>query len=262
LCLLRAAWVREERATWLALGLGIVCWWPANMTYHLWIARRTPIPFPSISDAFWLASYPAFYVGIVLAARRHVASRHIGLWLDGVLGGLALAALTSAVVLQVALKGLGGPPATVATLLAYPLADIFLLLAAGVLVAGHFEPLNLLAIALASATILVAMLRTTLTVREVRALAESRRLAETDDLTGLGNRRHFFRRLDERLGEAVRGQTSVTLLLIDLDRFKELNDTLGHHVGDRLLREIGRRLRIALQPIETVARLGRDKFAL
>jgi len=353
LCLLRVAWVAEERSTWLALGIGILCWWPANMTYHLWVARQTPIPFPSISDAFWLASYPAFYVAIVLAARRHLAALQAGLWLDGLLGGLALGALTAAVVLQVVLQSLGGPPATVATLLAYPLADIvllgllaamfvlsgrragrrwatmvsgmlllfaadsiylvqvatgsyevggpiealwpialllpalaawqradeaelpaseakhllalpslFLLVAAGVLVADHFESLNLLAIALAAATILVVMLRTMLTVREVRALGESRRLAETDDLTGLPNRRHFFRRLEERLENAERTQTSVTLLLIDLDRFKELNDTLGHHVGDRLLREIGRRLQLGLEPIETVARLGGDEFAI
>ena len=79
-----------------------------------------------------------------------------------------------------------------------------------------------------------------------------------DGLTGLPNRALFRRRLDQSLESGG----SVAVLLLDLDRFKEVNDTLGHHHGDELLREVGGRLRGALRQGDTVARLGGDEFAL
>jgi len=86
--------------------------------------------------------------------------------------------------------------------------------------------------------------------------------ANTDDLTGLANRRYFLRRLSSALRTAAREERSVGLLMIDLDRFKELNDTLGHHVGDRLLEQFGPRLRQAVRGADTLARLGGDEFAV
>jgi hypothetical protein len=65
-------------------------------------------------------------------------------------------------------------------------------------------------------------------VRDVQALAESRRLAESDELTGLLNRRGFTLRLERALREVRHGGSELALLLIDLNRFKEVNDTLGH----------------------------------
>jgi diguanylate cyclase (GGDEF)-like protein len=88
------------------------------------------------------------------------------------------------------------------------------------------------------------------------------RLAQTDSLTGLVNRGAFTSGLCERL-EAARGTgEQVALFVIDLDRFKSLNDSLGHHAGDMLLAELGQRLREDAQPGELIARLGGDEFAI
>jgi diguanylate cyclase (GGDEF)-like protein len=88
------------------------------------------------------------------------------------------------------------------------------------------------------------------------------RLAQTDSLTGLVNRGAFTSELCERLDTAEAAGRSVALFVIDLDRFKHLNDTLGHHAGDIFLAEIGERLRADASPNELVARLGGDEFAL
>lgn len=87
-------------------------------------------------------------------------------------------------------------------------------------------------------------------------------LARTDSLTGLLNRGAFTSALIERLEKAERSGGSIFLLLVDLDRFKNLNDSLGHHAGDELLREIGRRLKAQAREGELVARLGGDEFAV
>jgi diguanylate cyclase (GGDEF)-like protein len=86
--------------------------------------------------------------------------------------------------------------------------------------------------------------------------------ADTDQLTGLANRRAFLRRLDTALRHAGKDDRSVALLMIDLDHFKELNDTMGHHTGDLLLQQVGPRLRQALREADTLARLGGDEFAV
>lgn len=88
------------------------------------------------------------------------------------------------------------------------------------------------------------------------------RLAQTDSLTGLMNRGAFTSALCERLEEARETGCAVALFVVDLDRFKHLNDTLGHHAGDLLLAEMGERLRAEAAPGELVARLGGDEFAL
>ncbi len=128
------------------------------------------------------------------------------------------------------------------------------LLASGALASAMPVP----AVALAIATVLIAAVRVALVVRDVQNLFESRRLAESDELTGLLNRRGLSLRLETAL-QAVHGGSAVSLLLLDLNRFKEVNDTLGHHAGDQLLEEVARRLRICL-PDTTLARLGGDEF--
>jgi diguanylate cyclase (GGDEF)-like protein len=88
-----------------------------------------------------------------------------------------------------------------------------------------------------------------------------RRAALTDELTGLGNRSLMALELSRAL-DRRRDDEEVALVLIDLDRFKEINDTLGHHYGDRLLQLVGPRLTPGLRPEDVVARLGGDEFAV
>ena len=83
-----------------------------------------------------------------------------------------------------------------------------------------------------------------------------------DALTSLPNRVLFDDRLKIALAHAVRSQKKIAVMLLDLDRFKEINDTLGHDVGDKLLRAIGNRLTRLLRKSDTIARLGGDEFLL
>ncbi|MEA2226415.1 MAG: diguanylate cyclase [Solirubrobacteraceae bacterium] len=131
----------------------------------------------------------------------------------------------------------------------------------GVLITTGVEQ-DPVAVVLAACAVCASMARTALTFNEVRGVAEARRLAATDDLTGLPNRRHFDRRLRGALGAARARGGSLALLLIDLDRFKELNDTLGHRAGDLVLAQIGPRLSTVLRAGDVLARLGGDEFAV
>jgi diguanylate cyclase (GGDEF)-like protein len=88
------------------------------------------------------------------------------------------------------------------------------------------------------------------------------RIATTDELTGLANRERFRARLHQQIVEAKAANESFGVMLLDLDRFKEVNDTLGHHYGDELLRDLGPRLAEAVGPEGLVARLGGDEFAV
>ena len=84
----------------------------------------------------------------------------------------------------------------------------------------------------------------------------------SDPLTGLPNRASFQARLNEARARLDRGGEGFAVLSVDLDRFKQVNDTLGHPVGDALLRKVAERLESALRPTDTVARFGGDEFAL
>ena len=86
--------------------------------------------------------------------------------------------------------------------------------------------------------------------------------ASHDMLTGLPNRKLLVEKCHEALEDAGRDGRPVAVFVLDLDRFKEVNDTLGHQVGDQVLQEVGRRLAAAIRPDDTVARLGGDEFAV
>jgi diguanylate cyclase (GGDEF)-like protein len=88
------------------------------------------------------------------------------------------------------------------------------------------------------------------------------KLALYDALTGLANRRLFHDRLEQAFLSAQRNGTGFALMLLDLDRFKDINDTLGHHSGDAVLEQLAMRLKDVARASDTVARLGGDEFAL
>jgi diguanylate cyclase (GGDEF)-like protein/PAS domain S-box-containing protein len=95
-----------------------------------------------------------------------------------------------------------------------------------------------------------------------RAEQELQFLALHDTLTGLPNRSLFTDRLQHAISTATRDKSSFGLLVMDMDRFKEVNDSLGHHSGDMLLQQIASRLRGVLREFDTVARLGGDEFGV
>ncbi len=350
--MLRAVRVRQARGPWLVIGVGLSLYGVGNLLWALWFEHMASPPIPSASDGLWLALYPASYVGLVWLARGAKRRASAGVWLDGIVAGLGIAALGAAVVVGPVLSSAAGPAAAVATNLAYPVGDLvlaalvigilafrgwrldrcwamlgagflalcvadiiyllhvaggapdssllanvfylsgvallalaawqptagsparseglsvllipvaFAVMAVGVFLYDHFNRLDPVAISLATLTVLGVLVRTALTFRDVRALAETRRQATTDDLTSLPNRRLFMHRAAQAISAALASGGSAALFIIDLDHFKELNDTLGHHAGDALLRQIGPRMQGSLRATDTLARLGGDEFGL
>jgi diguanylate cyclase (GGDEF)-like protein len=346
ICLARAALVATERPAWLAIGGG-VCLYAGGWLVDLFVYDGAAT-MPSVADGLWLSAYLGFYPGVVLLGRERFARRGLGMWLDGLLGSLALAAVTAATALHGSLAHLdagGGAAAVGAT---YPVADVALLtflatmyassswrpsrsgtallagllvlagvdtlfavdsassgwsagasydplwgvamllvaaaawsparratlhrdtrrrllfpsafaaIAVAVLVYGQTTRLSVAPVALAVLALVTVMVRMALLLKETATLAVSRKLSLTDDLTGLDNRRSFSAEVDA----AIADERPFALLMIDLDQFKELNDTLGHHLGDELLRCVGPRLTSVIRDGDVVARLGGDEFGV
>jgi diguanylate cyclase (GGDEF)-like protein len=346
LCLARAATMVDERAAWLAIGGGISLYaagWVVDFSIY-----DDGSSMPAIAHGLWLAAYVGFYPGVVLLGRERFARRGLGMWLDGVLGALAVAAASVATALHGSLSNLDAGGGAAAIGAAYPVADVALLtflatmyasstwrpsrsgtvlltgllllvgadtlyaidsasdgwfagetydplwgvamlliaaaawlparratlqrdtrrallfpsafaaIAVAVLVYGQTTRLNAAAVVLAVLALVIVMVRTALLLKETAALAVSRKLSLTDDLTGLDNRRSFTADIES----AIADDRLFALLMIDLDQFKELNDTLGHHLGDELLRCVGPRLGSVVRDGDVVARLGGDEFGV
>jgi diguanylate cyclase (GGDEF)-like protein len=110
------------------------------------------------------------------------------------------------------------------------------------------------------ALLLRNLLRASTQLQAERAEAQHRALH--DPLTGLGNRALFLDRLHQAVNAMSRGEPRLALLTLDLDRFKQVNDTLGHEAGDELLRQVAGRITSMLRSGDTLVRLGGDEFAI
>ena len=95
-----------------------------------------------------------------------------------------------------------------------------------------------------------------------RAHAKAEKLASEDSLTGTANRRVFSQALSRLASDDIEPGSGFAILSLDIDRFKTINDTMGHGVGDQLLQQVAQRLKQSLRPQDIVARLGGDEFAV
>jgi two-component system, cell cycle response regulator len=123
----RALRMPAERRAWLALGVGLLLWGFGQTYYSVVLYYAEPAPFPSPSDAGFLAFYPASFVALVLLLRARVAHLDPLAWVDALIGALAVAAVAAALIFPPVLEALGGSPLGVAVSLAYPCMDLVLL---------------------------------------------------------------------------------------------------------------------------------------
>jgi two-component system, cell cycle response regulator len=353
--LARGAIVQAQRAAWLTMGAGLVCWCLGDLYYALFVEGPGAVGGKvSPADALYLVFYPCCYVAVVLLLGAHLRELRIGMWLDGLIGGLAAAGVGAAIILPPILHGAHGDAASLGVALAYPIGDLLLLVftigalgvtgwrpgrvwlliaaamltsavadsgylyltaansyhegdwvqflwpasavllaiaawtpwprparrrvedwrlvsvpslsllaALGVLIYGNLHSqITPVALILAIATVLAVCVHLMMTVREnIAMLAGSRRLALTDPLTGLGNRRQLMEDLNVACRRVSAGET-WELMLYDLNGFKRYNDTFGHPAGDALLARLSDKLKTVVAPYGTAYRMGGDEFCV
>ncbi len=126
----------------------------------------------------------------------------------------------------------------------------------------NHRPLDGLAVAFAVASVLAGLWRLGYIFRDNARLADARRQALHDPLTGLPNRRLLFERLEDALASGSDVGPRTAVLVIDIDRFKDINDAFGHHAGDQVIEVVAGRLSRSLLPGCSAARMGGDEFVV
>jgi diguanylate cyclase (GGDEF)-like protein len=126
----------------------------------------------------------------------------------------------------------------------------------------ELEEISLIGAILTAALSVTALINRSWMIREHKKRSRAEQEATTDALTGIANRRHFLRTADQKLAQAARLSQRCAVLLIDLDRFKPVNDTFGHAAGDAVLVAVAQRLDHALPVEHCAGRLGGDEFAI
>jgi diguanylate cyclase (GGDEF)-like protein len=352
LCAWRAVSDRRQRLAWAAIALSLGLFTVGAVLWTTTVQFWNPVPYPSISDVFFLLFYPVAYAGVGLLIRASAPRGSGTIWLDGLIAALGVAALASVLVIVHISRGSRGSFAAIATNLAYPVGDLVLVMMLVVVfvmrgwrpgapwwalgagfgifaiadteyvlrvtsgtyvtgtpldslwligaflvsaaawqrgnihrdLAGRRQPVIVpalflisslsivavdgvwvkllpLGVMLAVLTLLVAVARLGHAYRQLRVLADTRREARTDELTGLANRRLFYETLQGCI-EGEGGPAEIAVLIIDLDRFKEINDSLGHQAGDDVLCQLAPRLSPVVGTAGTLARLGGDEFGV
>jgi diguanylate cyclase (GGDEF)-like protein len=143
------------------------------------------------------------------------------------------------------------------------LGELLVAVGAGPAMILLYRDASLLALGMFAATLIAAFAVFRSYRRRLLGLnAEVERLSRSDALTGTGNRRAFDERLEQECSRSQRSGRPFALLLIDLDKLKQINDTHGHLAGDRALREVTARLRSRLRREDQLARIGGDEFAV
>jgi two-component system cell cycle response regulator len=127
LCAWRGLTVRSDRAAWLAMAAAMFAWVVGDGLWTFWLDNVDNPPFPSLADAAYYVNYVVSYAALVLLLRARVRQWRLELWLDGLIGGLALTALSAAVVFEPIREATHGSTAVVAFNLAYPILDLVLL---------------------------------------------------------------------------------------------------------------------------------------
>src|SRR5215210_2217951 len=126
-CLARARTSAHDRTAWTLVGLGSLAWLLGDLYWTVFLSGLEEQPFPSIADGFFLGFYPPLYVALLLMLRARIPRLRAHVWLDGLMGALAVGALATAIVFSAVAATSEGSGWAIATNLAYPLADTILL---------------------------------------------------------------------------------------------------------------------------------------
>jgi diguanylate cyclase (GGDEF)-like protein len=236
---------------------GLVYGWPTATLVALAtrvalevVQRRPAIKLAANGAVYALSGAAAGGAEILVGDRRTTAALFAAVLLGATAFYLVNVVLIAAIVSLVAREPL---PRVVARMAYWTIVPFAIMASVSMILYVLWQRSPLTAVALAGPLVAIVLYQ-----RSVYRTLAATRLALTDELTGVGNQRHFHERLEADLDRAAADGTSVALCLIDLDDFKRINDTFGHPVGDQVLADVAAQLRQGGEAF----RLGGDEFAL